>query len=440
MPLGVPSSVATLAGFGGGESWQDRLREAAYKSPKGTRITFEYEDVGRAGTKRGTVFEFPGVDDGYVQQKGFGPRRYPMRCFFSGAEHDRIATAFEAALYEPGRGELEHPLYGKIKHVVPFGDITRRDDLATAANQSVLEVTFWTTIAELYPAASTSPENEILAALDGFDVVAAQRFEDSTSLLSTVQKANAKATIREFLRTVSGALSDVSGATAAVRREFADNVALVNQGIDVFIGQPLLLARQISDLIKAPARALAGIRSRLNAYADLAEKIFGSKAGRPGDRPIAIASNLTLVRNDLEIARLFASSAVAGAILSLVENTFETKPEVLDAAERGLNQFDAFVDWNDSAFAAVGAVDTGEDYQALLDAVGLAAGYLVEISFQVVPERRIVLDRARTIIDLAAELYGVVDARLDFLISSNALSGSEILELPAGRTILYYPT
>ena len=48
------------------------------------------------------------------------------------------------------------------------------------------------------------------------------------------------------------------------------------------------------------------------------------------------------------------------------------------------------------------------------------------------------LGHNRTIIDLVAELYGSVDDQLDFLISSNDLTGDEILELPKGREIVYY--
>ncbi len=83
-------------------------------------------------------------------------------------------------------------------------------------------------------------------------------------------------------------------------------------------------------------------------------------------------------------------------------------------------------------------IDTGGAYQQLQDAVALTAGFLVEISFSLKQERVIILDRNRTIIDLAAELYGSIDDQLDFLISSNDLSGSEILELPRGREIVYY--
>jgi len=64
----------------------------------------------------------------------------------------------------------------------------------------------------------------------------------------------------------------------------------------------------------------------------------------------------------------------------------------------------------------------------------------VKVSFSLVPERSIVLDRPRTIIDLCAQLYprDNLDEKLDFLINTNDLSGDELLELPRGRKILYY--
>lgn len=83
-------------------------------------------------------------------------------------------------------------------------------------------------------------------------------------------------------------------------------------------------------------------------------------------------------------------------------------------------------------------IDTGSAYQQLQEAVAITAGFLVGISFTLKQERRLILDRSRTIIDLVAELYGSIDEQLDFFITSNNLSGSEILELPKGREIVYY--
>lgn len=455
----VPPGIAGLLGE---QSWEDRLREAAYTSPKGTRIKFEYEDVGREFDKRGTAFEFPGVNNSYVQQRGFSSRRYPLRCFLSGRDHDRIATAFEAALLEDGLGKLEHPLYGTV-NVVPFGTVTRGDPLKTAANQSIIEVTFWTTTGAVYPRSSADPKNEILAAIAGFDVAAAQQFASSTDLTKAVAKANLKATIRKFLREVSANLRVVSDAVTSVNREFRDYQSLLNFGLDVLIGQPLQLAQQITNLVKAPARALVGITERLDAYARLAQAIINSAAATPRqtlEAGTALAGRTTRIANDFHLSDLLLMGTVAGAMVAIIgdaltddgqpsgEPVFATKPQALLAADSLLTQFDSVVAWRDDGFEALqdgevlGAyqVDTGGSYQALQRAAALTAGYLIEISFSLVPERRTVLEDPRTIIDLSAELYGSVDDRLDFVIESNGLVGDEILELPRNRMIRYYPS
>lgn len=122
----------------------------------------------------------------------------------------------------------------------------------------------------------------------------------------------------------------------------------------------------------------------------------------------------------------------------MVNSQFTTKTEAIQAAETILTQFDDVVTWRDANYEALEQIDTGAAYQKLQEAVAIAAGFLVEISFSLKQERAIVLDRSRTIVDLAAELYGSVDDQLDFLINSNNLSGSEILELPKGREVVYY--
>lgn len=437
--IGIPPAVGDLLGLTP-EGWEDRLREAAYTSPEGTRIIFLYEDVRRINTRRGTVFEFPGVDGAFIQQKGFGARQYPMRCIFSGSNHDLVANSFEIALLEPGIGKLEHPIYGTISNVVPFGTITRRDDLKTAANQSIIEVTFWTTLIEIYPSPQSDPLNEIVLASLGFDVEKAQEFAANTDLSNTIKQANAKATIRAFLRNVSAALQEVADTTAEVRREFDDNFRLINFGIDVLIGQPFLLAQQIQNLIKAPARALAGIEARLNGYLNLARSIFASEAGRPEDKAVTVSVNeLTQRANDAQIADLFAMTAASGAVLSTTENQFQTKPEALEAAAAVVDLFDEVVEWREPVFETIAHVDSGASYQKLQESVALTAGFLVEVSFNLVAERQLILDRPRTIIDLASELYGTIDERLDLLITSNKLTGSEILEVPRGRLIKFYP-
>lgn len=419
-------------------AWQDRLRDAAYISPSKKRYAFSFEVVSSEIDKKTASFDFVGVDGTYVQDNGHSGRRYPMQCIFWGDNHDQEAATFELALLERGTGRLEHPFYGTFD-VVPFGTITRRDDLKSAANQTIIETTFFATIGLIYPSASLDPSQNVQSSIDGLDGASAGQFSTSVSVKTSIERGNLKARFDQFIKITESSLNEASSKVAEVRHGFTDLQNGINEGIDVLIGQPLLLAQQVVNLIKAPSRAAAGIRSRLDGYSNLASSIINSAAGRPQDflSPI-LPGRKTKIKNDFFAADLFATNAINGLASSVLNYSFQTKPEALNAAQTILDQYDTVAAWRESCFDFLDEIDVGENYQALQNTAALAAGYLIDLSFNLVPERIIVLDRERTIIDLAAQLYGSVDDKLDFLISSNNLSGSEILELPRGRQIRYY--
>lgn len=405
-------------------AWNDRLKEAAYTSPGGTRVTFSYEDVRKSVEKRTSAFEFPDADGTFVQDLGHTGRRYPIRAFFSGGDYDLAADEFENLLLERGIGRLEHPLYGTID-VIPFGAITRRDDLKSAANQAVIELTFWETIGLVYPTAQADPASSVLAAVSEYNAAVSDEFAESLSLDTAVERVTFKNEYLALLDTVSTGLQAIANAQDDVRQQFDAIVDSVNRGIDVLVDEPLALAFQTALLIQAPARALTSITARLSSYGDLAQSIVTQGSSADSE-------------NEFRTQDLYASSYVTGSIVSTVNSQFLTKTDALAAAEAVLTQFETVAAWRDDNFENLDAIDTGSAYQKLQEAVAITAGFLVEISFSLKQERRVILDRARTIIDLAAELYGAIDSELDFLISSNDLSGSEILELPTGREIVYY--
>lgn len=432
-------------------SWEDRIVEAAYTATDGVRLTFLWESVSRTTPLRRTAFDFPGVFNSYVQDNGSGSRQYPIKAIFTGENCDVEATTFERACLKPGVGRLEHPLYGTF-NAIPLGEVKRSDNPTTEANQSIVEVTFWTTTDAVYPNPAGNPRNEIVASLAAFNAAGAQQFSSAATLSTVAQKANASASVRSLMSLANGSLADIANATASVAAEFRAAERLILDGLELLIENPLELATLLAEFVQIPAKSAATIAAKLTAYASLAANIFGSRQGSPAN---ALQTGAVLPRrnvqvaNDFQVANVFAGSAVAGSIRSTIETTFKTRPLALGAAASAMGQMDAVVAWRDAAFETLGAVstlgdsariDTGEAQQALLAAASLTAGHLVQVSFQVPPEKRIVLDRARTIIDLAAELYGSVDDKLDLLIESNDLSGSEILELPRGREIVYYPT
>jgi len=398
--------------------WQDRVREAAYNSPSGTRIVFDYENVRKSFDKKTTGFDFPDADGTYVQDLGNTGRRYPLRIFFWGDNHDLDAESFDQALRERGTGKLEHPLYGTV-NVVPFGTITQRDDLKTAANQSIIEVTFWETIGLIYPASQTDPARSVLSAVDEYNIAAAAEFELDTDLDSAVEQASFKNSYRALLNKAQAGLQTIADVQKNVEDEFNAIYDSINQGIDILVAQPLELAFQTTLLLQSHARALTNITARLDAYKNLESSLISGEGSveSPGQDPTS--------SNTIHTKELYASTYITGSIVSVVNNQFATKNEALEAAEAILIQFDEVVAWRDNNFESLEEIDTGSAYQQLQEAVALTAGFLVEISFTLKQERRLKLVRNRTIIDLVGELYGSVDDQLDFFINSNDLSGSE---------------
>lgn len=410
-------------------AWQDRIREAAYTTPSGLRLTFLYENVTKAFDKKTSAFNFPDADGTFIQDNGRTGRRIPLRLFFTGDDYDLEAATFEDGLAEKGQGKLEHPIYGTLD-VVPFGTISRRDDLKTAANQAILEVTFWETINLLFPAAQTDPGAEVLAAVDEYNEAVSEQFEEVLDLDTAVEEATFKNEYRIVVDVAQSILQGIADTQDDVRQTFNAVFDSISSGLDTLVGEPLTLAFQTTILLQTPARAEQNIRARLDAYTNMVTSLIGTVRSAGND-----SQNSNAFQND----DLFASTGVTGAIVSVVNNQFLTKSEAIGAAEEILALAAAVTVWRDANYESLGEIDTGSAYQQFQEAVALTAGFLVEISFSLRQEKRIILDRARTIIDLAAELYGEVDPQLDFLITSNELSGSEILELPKGREIVWFP-
>jgi len=407
--------------------WNDRLRPAAYTSPGGSRFTFDFEDVSVAVDKKTTAFDFPDAAGTYVQDLGHTGRRYPLRVFFWGDDYDIEAADFEAGLLEVGVGKLEHPVFGVVD-VIPFGTITRRDGLKTASNQTAIDVTFWETIGVVYPTASADPASEILQGVGAFNAASAQAFEDGSELTSAADRAVFRYPfVGSVDRVYSGLVASTEG-NPGVKKEFDAIYKSITASAGPLLEDPSTLAAQINALVQSPAGAVGDVAGSLSAYYGVIQTFISTAFSQPINRE----------KNQFQSANLIATSLVIGSAVSVVNNEFRTKRGAIEAAESLFEQFDAVVAWRDQNFPAVEEIDTGETYVELQKAVALTAGFLVDLSFSLLQERTITLTRDRSIVDLCAELYGNVDDKLDFLISSNEFTGSEIIEVPAGRTVVYY--
>lgn len=419
-------------------SWKDRLIPPLYTSPSGATISFIYEDVEERFRKHTFGFNFSRTPGTFVQDLSYGGRRFPMLIFFTGDHHDLQADLFSAMLRETGIGTLDHPRYGAGIKVIPFGEISRRDELKTAGNQAVFRLTFWETTGLLYPLATDSPEQNTRDAVAAFEAAIPIEFADfvEPGIVKEVPKQTMLDELEGAVGVVKSGLAAVVQKVEEVKREFDRIARAIQNGIDTFVGGPLLLATQVVKLAQLPARLLSNINAQLSGYSNVLTGIIDEV---PAISRVSIAGvSDPNPSNKFRVDDLAASNAVIGAVQSALNATFEQRNEAVQAANQVLAMCDALTAWREDRIETLELIDTGESYSHLLNACALVAGHLVEISFSLKQERSITLDEPHTLIDLAAKLYGKIDDEtLDFLISSNSL-GHEIFEMSAGRKIAYY--
>jgi hypothetical protein len=448
--------------------WEERLREAAYTGPDGTRVEFLYADVSKTIRKKTTAHEFPDVGATFVEDKGLKGSLYPLRVFFSGSNHDVEADAFEAVLNQRGPGTLHHPKYG-VKTAIPFGDIVRSEKLATAANVTTFTVTFWETLAALYPSADTDTLQLVDAAVEDYDNTGAAQFAASVETANPGERAGFTAGMRQLKDGATSALRKAQDGTGALQSRMNKIDKAINSTLETFVGGPLTLAFQLRQLVGAPARSLALLRDRLDAYGNLAESIIagngtgsGGGTGSSGstgaagivDPGTGAPGAISDANNTFHANRVVAEVSVLGFALAVSGQTYTTRSQALDSAKELADVFSDVVDWSeanyDVLFAAspgpdatrpaasgVGSLDTGEGRQALLRVVTLTLQYLIATAFTLGIEKTFILATPRTAIDLVAELYGGLD-ELDSFMDANQFTGDQILEIPAGTLVRYY--
>ena len=412
-------------------TWQDRLKEGAYNSPSGERHVFAYEDLSRSFDKKTSSHDFPNADGTYVQDNGRTGRKYPITAYFSGPNCDTDADAFEESLGETGRGKLEHPIYGTVD-VVPFGTVTRNDSLKSAANQSVVEVTFWETIPLIYPIPQADPQSIITEAAQEFTAALGLNVADNLDIFdpTTIAQFKDRVTAQiNSIKTTLGKISDIKtqvedGVTKALA--LADSiVAATVETADAVRATITETVASVMELVATPSQAQEDLKTKIASYKEMLSSIFSPIF--PNDEESEFLSS-----------GMMAETIITSVAINMIESELQSQGEATSAADELLGMFDEVVSWGEAVSQELGVLNTGESYQKLQETVALTAGYLVQISFTLKKERKIILTRSRTIIDLAAELYGEVDSILDFFINSNEFTGSEIMEVPKGRGVLYY--
>jgi len=411
-------------------SWQDRVKTAAYTSPGGVRTEFTFEALRRELNLRGSQYNFIDEQGTYIQGTGSSGRSFPFNVIINGTDYDIDAEVFFESLREPGTGTLEHPLYGTV-NVVPLGTVVQLENLVSNANQAVFQVTFWESITELFPSGVTNLTSSLLSGVSEFATTVTNSFVDILNFDTQIEFITIINHAIDVTNTVYGALTEIASTGANIFDAFEDVFDGMKSSLLSNEFTPTTFAGQLIALTHGPAKSKSDWDAKQEGYQAIVNFVLTMD-------DVAETRDSRSV-NDFILNDLTATVSLTGLIISTVTTTFVTRSEAITAAQSIIEMGDQINTWRETNYENLDVTDTGESYQQWQEAVALAAAYLVDVGFSLAQERIILLDRPRSIIDLSAELYGEVENRLDFLISSNDMTGDEIIEgLQPGRQVKYY--
>lgn len=409
-------------------------KKGKYKSPTGTTISFDFEDLDHSVSLKKGVFEKASGSGTYVQDNGITGGRFPIACIFHGRGYEKNARAFVSSVVEPGTGILYHPAYEKELYVKPVGDVKRSDKFVSGIGEIVIEVEFYETI----PLRSGSGAGSGSVFEDHMDA-AANEFARKVKISSVSDAVSFKNRVSRMTARVKTAMKKASTPISKVSKEMDAISDSINRGIDVVIGDPLALARQCQILIGAPRREANNINAKLRAYTELANNIFVGTITEPGRY-----FNDTI--NQFHLDKLTAQSIAANfAEISKDTSELVTRSDYFRQAESSISLLESYQEWHDRNYAVIESIyvdesntDTGDGIVELHKLTEGACGKLLSDADKAKTLIEIELYGDRTPIDLCFELYGTTGFEaFDNFIDMNQIVGDEYFLIPKGRKIVY---
>ena len=401
----------------------DRLRPARYRSPSGAEFTFEFRDLSRAGGKKAAIHELPQQDLPEVQDLGEGALHFAIEALFHGPDYDQAADAFWDALAEYGPATLLHPRWGDL--IVLPTTREHREGFVDNMRQATIAVDFVRVGTAPIPATAAQAESVIAADIEDADAAITEGMpidpEDAADAANV--EADARSGVAEFYAKIQGAVADAGD----VSEDFDAKV----RAFETAAFSPTTLAEDMLSILRSPSKAVTSILAKVRAYGGVMASI-GGQSLEAGASPAEAA---TRILQFFGLLLGFSDAVLAG--------TMATRAEAVEAAVLA----------QDSIYAALEAIEQAESVSGYLSPEAILAAIkailaqtsalLLERSFSLAIEQRMVLDADRTPLDLVYELADPesiedLETALDAFIAHNRLTGDELLLIPRGREVVFY--
>lgn len=441
-------------------AWTEEISEAAYTSPSGKRLVFNYEpSVEKTTSLKTSENVFPDLDGAEIQSLGLGGKKFPMTAIFSGEDCLKDADEFESLLCERGYGELEHPVYGKHT-VVPTGDISRSDNLVSGANESRVKITFSETISDrTFPDSDISAVDALDEAMESYEEAAVSSFLETVATDTIEDEIQLQNTLKTQSDTLFKGVEKIAEKTDDLQEKqemlqdlqnMKNSVSSWTSKIDTISPNLENIARTIIQAARLPSKMIIGALAKIEAYASIIKDLINNVKKDPvglnaiANQFAATSSMVGALVASLGFGAAYTaflssvSSSASGSSKSLAGG-FKSRADVLSIASSIRSYFEEYISYMDSQTDKNAFVDTGDAYSALLETVVSAIQVLEAVSFNLASARTLTLSEDRQLLELLTELYGKDGfGRMDEFITDNALNANELVLIPMGREVRYY--
>lgn len=414
----------------GPPAWVGRLKDAKYEPNIGQGFSFVFLDLSTFIPVKSAAFQSIDSNGVFMQHNGTGGMRFPMLMVLSGANNDIEARIALQALITKGYGTLYHPVFGPVTTCIT-GEIEQINAFVTAANQTSFVVEF---IEATIP--RESEEQNFSAALDSYLDSAAQSFADTVKTLDKADEIGLANKIKDSIGKVKQMTTRVSAGIAATQSAVDDTFDSINNAIDTLVKDPLMLARQVQNLCLTPARELALIKDKLEAYKNLAADIFGLN---PEPKPNSYDFEPL---NNYAVDSLIVGTMTAGLSQLGYNNDFEYKKDLILALDSASTTLDDYQEWADNGADVLGITNNSGDWIELANTVSISNAQIlkqISKSRDTLTEVKITTTYRRNTAAWCYELNGSIkpDVLTKFA-RENDLGGDEHFYIDAGRELVYY--
>lgn len=417
-------------------SWKERFqKKIIFTSPTSQVFEAYWRKSERTFNRKIGTFSYPDVNGTFTQDLKAGGFVYPINAWFVGENHDLLGKQFIEALFiERGVWIVNHPVWGIRKlqllsateGVDPtgFGNITR---ITTRWQESIL------TSESVTQQQQTESATQII---DDYVQISIDDFAEKVNTSTASLRQAIISTSSNIIEIVKTELTEIAKQDQDIFNLFTGIEAAFLNTIDQEFLDVVAMAGQVINYVLAPVQAITNIKTRIDVYSRLLANLLQITISTPTEEN----TNIILT------AEISASAVVAASILSSISGQLDNRQDSIIVIESLTLQFEDLTNSFDDAQILYNSspvdlqyISQAKTYQELFKALYAAVRSLLEDSTNLKIEKIISIDKPTSPLSVIINNYeNLEDETLDFFISTNNLSGQNILLLPAGSEAVVY--